>query len=143
MRKILLVRDMQNDFIDGALGTKEAVAIVPKVVDEIKKYNSSDIFLTADTHFENYLETQEGKNLPVPHCIEGSSGWQLHPLIDELFRNGAGDPRRRVSAHDGGGSPPARHGAHPVPRDREHGARSHQARRSALCERLTGGCVIV
>ena len=59
MRKILLVIDMQNDFIDGALGTKEALAIVPKVVDEIKKYNSSDIFLTADTHFENYLETKK------------------------------------------------------------------------------------
>ena len=78
MRKILLVIDMQNDFIDGALGTKEAVAIVPKVVDEIKKYNSSDIFLTADTHFENYLETQEGKNLPVPHCIKNTKGWEIN-----------------------------------------------------------------
>ena len=78
MRKILLVIDMQNDFIDGALGTKEAIAIVPKVIDEIKKYDSSDIFLTADTHFENYLETQEGKNLPVPHCIKNTNGWEIN-----------------------------------------------------------------
>ena len=100
MRKILLVIDMQNDFIDGALGTKEAVAIVPKVVDEIKKYNSSDIFLTADTHFENYLETQEGKNLPVPHCIKNTKGLEINSDVLSVVgscgifeKNGFGCPK--------------------------------------------------
>ncbi len=87
---ILLVVDMQNDFIDGALGTEEALVVLPKVVEKIKNFKGK-IFYTRDTHSAGYLETQEGKNLPVPHCIEGSSGWQLHPLIDELFRNGAGE----------------------------------------------------
>ena len=81
MRKLLLVIDMQNDFIDGALGTPEAAAIVDRVVEEIKKYPASDIIATRDTHAENYLETQEGRNLPVPHCIKGTAGWELHPKI--------------------------------------------------------------
>ena len=64
MQKILVVVDMQNDFIDGALGTKEAVEIVPKVKEKIENFDGKIIF-TRDTHFENYLETQEGRNLPV------------------------------------------------------------------------------
>lgn len=78
--KLLVVVDMQNDFIDGALGTPEAQAIVPKVAEKIKQYveNGDNVFFTADTHFaENYLETQEGKNLPVPHCIHGTHGWMI------------------------------------------------------------------
>ena len=67
----LIVVDMQNDFIDGALGTKEAVAIVPAVIDKIKNFKGK-VIATRDTHTEDYLNTQEGRNLPVKHCIEGS-----------------------------------------------------------------------
>ena len=81
MRKILLVIDMQNDFIDGTLGTQEAEAIVDQVADEIKKYPVSDIIATRDTHTEDYLNTQEGKNLPVVHCVRGTSGWELNSKI--------------------------------------------------------------
>ena len=76
MQDILVVVDMQNDFIDGALGTKEAVAIVPNVLKKIQSFDGTLIF-TQDTHFENYLDTQEGKNLPVKHCIKDSEGWQI------------------------------------------------------------------
>ena len=81
MRKILLVIDMQNDFIDGALGTSEAAAIVDRVVEEIRKYPATNVIATRDTHGENYLDTQEGRNLPAPHCIKGTPGWELHPKI--------------------------------------------------------------
>lgn len=81
MRKILLVIDMQNDFIDGALGTPEAAAVVDRVVAEIRKYPATNVIATRDTHGENYLDTQEGRNLPVPHCIKGTPGWELHPKI--------------------------------------------------------------
>ena len=79
--KILVVIDMQNDFIDGALGTKEAVAIVPKVEDKIRNFDG-EVFFTRDTHETWYLETQEGKNLLVKHCIRGTDGWKLTPEID-------------------------------------------------------------
>lgn len=86
MQDILIVVDMQNDFISGALGTAEAQAIVPNVVEKVKGFTGRVIF-TRDTHFENYLSTQEGRNLPVPHCIKGSDGWQicaeLAPLCTE------------------------------------------------------------
>lgn len=85
MMNILIVVDLQNDFIDGALGTKEAVAIVPKVVEKIRNFEGRVIY-TRDTHEENYLETQEGKNLPVVHCVRGTKGWELHPEI-EAVRN--------------------------------------------------------
>ena len=81
---ILVVVDMQKDFISGALGTKEAVGIVPRVAEKIaqaKKAGKTIVF-TRDTHHENYLDTQEGKNLPVPHCIENTDGWQLDPALD-------------------------------------------------------------
>lgn len=89
MRKILVVVDMQNDFIDGSLGTPEAVAIVENVKDKIRSYDKSDIFVTMDTHAPNYLETQEGKNLPVEHCIKGTDGWKVRPDIDELLQGAA------------------------------------------------------
>lgn len=85
MRKILIVIDMQNDFIDGSLGTKEAVGIVGNVVRKIKTYNEENVFATRDTHPENYLETQEGKYLPVEHCIKGTYGWQIRKEIAELI----------------------------------------------------------
>lgn len=88
MKKTLLVIDMQNDFIDMALGTKEAVAIVPAVKDKIETYrrNGDEIIFTRDTHEENYLQTAEGKKLPVPHCIRGTKGWEI---ADGLYVNGA------------------------------------------------------
>ena len=86
MRKILIVIDMQNDFIDAALGTKEAVAIVDAVKKKIWTYPARDIIATMDTHGENYMETQEGKYLPVPHCIKGSEGWKIRPDIAELLK---------------------------------------------------------
>ncbi len=77
--KVLCVIDMQNDFIDGALGTKEAEAIVDKVSEKIEAYrkNGDTVIFTRDTHFDNYMSTQEGTNLPVPHCIKDSEGWQI------------------------------------------------------------------
>ena len=81
---ILVVVDMQNDFIDGALGTLEAVAIVPKVM--VKMMNFDGLVLaTRDTHGEDYLETQEGKNLPVVHCIKGTHGWEIKDEIQQLL----------------------------------------------------------
>lgn len=80
MKKFLVVVDMQKDFVDGALGTKEAQAIVPAAVETIKKFEGQ-IFVTYDTHFENYMETAEGKKLPVPHCIKGTDGWKLDQQI--------------------------------------------------------------
>ena len=87
MRKILLVIDMQNDFIDGALGTPEAAAIVDNVAAEIGKYPAADVFATRDTHAENYLDTQEGRNLPVTHCVKGTPGWELNPKIAAALGN--------------------------------------------------------
>ena len=81
--KILVVVDMQKDFIDGALGTAEAVRIVPYVKDVIETFNGK-VFFTRDTHFEDYMQTQEGKNLPVMHCIKGTPGWEIHPELDAL-----------------------------------------------------------
>ena len=81
MRKLLLVIDMQTDFVDGALGSAEAVAIIPNVLREIAKYEKSDIIATRDTHPEDYMLSREGKYLPVPHCIKDTAGWQIHPAI--------------------------------------------------------------
>ena len=85
MRKILLVIDMQNDFIDGSLGTNEAVKIVDNVINKIKKYPSENIFATKDTHETDYLATQEGKYLPVEHCIRGTNGWNINDNIQNLI----------------------------------------------------------
>lgn len=87
MKKTLIVVDMQNDFIDEALGTKEAVAIVPNVKKKIEEYaaNSDEIIFTRDTHSEDYLETPEGKKLPVRHCIKGTHGWEI---ADGLYVEG-------------------------------------------------------
>ena len=84
-RKILIVIDMQNDFIDGSLGTKEAEAIVPAVIEKIKEYPKQDVYATRDTHLKDYLNTQEGKNLPVEHCIKGTKGWEIRADIAELI----------------------------------------------------------
>ena len=87
MKKILIVVDMQNDFVDGALGTAEAQAIVPKVADYIRNHADKNtvLLVTKDTHSSNYAETLEGKNLPVAHCIKNSYGWELNPAIQEAI----------------------------------------------------------
>ena len=81
--KLLIVVDMQNDFIDGALGTPEALAILPHVKEQIEGFDGKVIF-TRDTHLDNYMETQEGAHLPVPHCIKGTHGWQIRSELDAL-----------------------------------------------------------
>lgn len=85
MRRILVVIDMQNDFIDAALGTPEAAAIVENVKARIREYPPENVYATMDTHGENYLDTQEGQFLPVKHCIKGSSGWEIRSDIAELL----------------------------------------------------------
>lgn len=82
MKKILVVVDMQNDFITGPLGTPEAMSIVDKVVEKIRGEEWDRIVCTMDTHDNNYLETQEGKKLPVKHCIIYTDGWRIHEKID-------------------------------------------------------------
>lgn len=82
-KKYLIVVDMQEDFVYGALGSKEAQAIVPNVINKIRDFDGEVIF-TQDTHGEDYLETQEGKFLPVEHCIEGSEGWKLIKPLQEI-----------------------------------------------------------
>lgn len=84
MKKILIVVDMQKDFVDGALGTKEAEAIVGNVVNKINSFDG-DIIVTYDTHAESYMDTQEGKKLPVPHCIRGTDGWRLDSKVQEAL----------------------------------------------------------
>ena len=86
MKKVTVVIDMQNDFLTGSLANPDAVAIIPSVLEQIK--SADYVMYTRDTHGENYLETQEGKNLPVPHCVEGTRGWQI---VDELYPNNIAD----------------------------------------------------
>lgn len=86
MKNFLIVVDMQKDFVDGALGTKEAVAIVDNVVEKIRNFDG-EIFVTYDTHFEDYAETSEGRSLPVPHCIKDTEGWQLDKKVAEALEN--------------------------------------------------------
>ena len=83
MQTVLVVVDMQNDFIDGALGTKEAVAIVDNVRKKIEGFEGTVLF-TRDTHYEDYMDTQEGGNLPVPHCIKGTKGWEIREELEAL-----------------------------------------------------------
>jgi len=85
MSKMLIVVDMQNDFISGPLGTPEAVSIVEKVDKKIKAYDEAGglIVFTADTHSDDYLDTQEGQNLPVPHCVKDTEGWKINSELDQ------------------------------------------------------------
>ncbi|MEG2054028.1 MAG: isochorismatase family cysteine hydrolase [Oscillospiraceae bacterium] len=87
--KILIVVDMQNDFINGSLGTKEAEKIVPTVKKKIEKYIQSNdrVIFTRDTHKSDYLKTQEGKNLPVEHCVLGTFGWQITDEFDKYTKD--------------------------------------------------------
>ena len=83
MRNILIAVDLQNDFISGCLGSSEAIAIAPIAAQKIRDF-SGEILFTMDTHFDDYLSSQEGKRLPIPHCIKGTDGWQLCPEIAPL-----------------------------------------------------------
>ena len=84
MKNILVVVDIQNDFVDGALGTREAVSMIDNAVNVINSHNGT-IFVTLDTHTDDYLNTAEGKNLPVPHCIKNTDGWQLNNKIQKAL----------------------------------------------------------
>ena len=84
MKKILVVVDMQKDFVNGALGSADAEAIVPAAVKKISEFEG-EIFLTLDTHYDDYMETPEGKKLPVPHCIKDSDGWRLDERISKAL----------------------------------------------------------
>jgi len=95
--KVLIVVDMQNDFISGALGTPEAAAIVGNVIKRIENSKGELILFTKDTHGEDYLTTPEGKKLPVPHCIEGSEGWEINAVIYAAYLNNAS--KIEVSGH--------------------------------------------
>ncbi len=86
MRRILVVIDMQNDFIDGALGTAEAQAIVENVKKKIRSYEPGNVYATRDTHGTDYLDTSEGRHLPVEHCIKGTAGWEIRQDIAELLQ---------------------------------------------------------
>ena len=86
MKKLLIVVDMQKDFVDGALGTREAVEIVDKVVSKIEDFDG-DIVVTSDTHGKDYMQTREGQNLPVPHCIKGTAGWELDGKVQSALGN--------------------------------------------------------
>lgn len=95
MKRLLVVVDMQNDFVYGALGTEQAQKIVPAVAALVEgaKREGADIVYTQDTHGDDYLSTREGKKLPVPHCLKGSDGWEivspLKPLCGRAFEKGA------------------------------------------------------
>lgn len=84
--KVMIIVDCQKDFIDGSLGTPEAQAMMPRLIEKIKNEPSSTLFFfTRDTHQSDYLETREGKNLPVPHCIYGTEGWAIDSRLAEIF----------------------------------------------------------
>lgn len=84
MSKVLVVVDMQNDFVNGSLGSEDARGILPKVKEKISEYqkNGDIVIFTRDTHGDNYLQSQEGKYLPVPHCIYGTDGWKIVDGLD-------------------------------------------------------------
>lgn len=90
--KVLVVVDMQNDFIDGTLGTKEAQEIVPRVIEKLEKIDKEKtlVLFTKDTHYQNYFETLEGKKLPVEHCIENTPGWKIKKEISQVVDNAPG-----------------------------------------------------
>ena len=87
MKPYLIVVDMQNDFIDGALGTPEAQAMLPCAVERIRCFREGTVIATMDTHTEDYLNTAEGKKLPVVHCVRGTQGWELTPAVKEALGN--------------------------------------------------------
>jgi len=96
MVKFLVVVDMQNDFIDGSLGTEEAVKILPNVINKIKGFDGRVVY-TRDTHEPNYLSTQEGSKLPVEHCIRGTKGWQINEDIKNIMSEADGSTFDKIT----------------------------------------------
>lgn len=96
MKHILVVVDMQKDFIDGALGTAEAAAIVENAAQKIRNFDG-DIFVTFDTHFANYMDTAEGAKLPVRHCIKGTAGWELNETVAKALAEKAYTPVEKIT----------------------------------------------
>ena len=86
MNRYLFVIDYQNDFVDGALGFPGAEKLDAKIADKVRAYGKGHVLFTRDTHFENYLDTREGKNLPVKHCIKGSFGWEIYGETAKALR---------------------------------------------------------
>ena len=87
MKKVLVIIDMQNDFIDGPLGNDECKQAVPAVIDAVNNGGYTDVILTRDTHGDNYLNTQEGRKLPVVHCIKGTDGWQINEKVKTALKD--------------------------------------------------------
>lgn len=87
MKKCIVIIDVQNDFINGALGTKEAEAMLPRLVEKLKNEKDAHLVFTQDTHKDNYLETYEGKKLPVKHCIKNTDGWQISSALVEFLKD--------------------------------------------------------
>ena len=132
MKKVIVVIDMQNDFIDGSLGTKEAQAMLPRLVAKLAREREAALIFTQDTHDASYLETQEGKQLSVAHCIKPSQGWEIAPaLAPYVARAAAVIEKPAVGAS--GGRAQSRAGG-----DRAHGA-LHGYLRHRQCDDPQGG----
>lgn len=89
MKKLIVVVDMQNDFIDGALGTQEAQLMLPKLVKKLEQEKEAELIFTLDTHNQYYMDTQEGKKLPVPHCIKPEHGWKITDALQKFVDKAA------------------------------------------------------
>ena len=89
MKKIIVVVDMQNDFIDGALGTKEAQLMLPKLAEKLEKESEAELIFTMDTHNQYYMDTQEGKKLPIAHCIKPEHGWKIAESLQKFVDRAA------------------------------------------------------
>lgn len=87
MSKLLIVVDAQNDFISGVLGSKEAQAAIPYIAAKLKEYTDEAVVFTQDTHYQDYLEIQEGKYLPIPHCLRETEGWKIYHELIEIVKN--------------------------------------------------------
>lgn len=87
MKKLLIVVDYQNDFVNGSLGFNGAEKLENKIIEKISEYKDNDVIYTLDTHNENYMDTMEGKNLPVKHCIKNSEGWNLYGRLKDLLKD--------------------------------------------------------
>ena len=92
-KKILVVVDAQNDFIDGSLRNEEAIKAIPALVEKIRSFDGDVIFVTKDTHGEDYMDTPEGKKLPVVHCVKGTPGWEINKEVSAALSDSKADVR--------------------------------------------------
>lgn len=128
--KYLIVIDMQNDFITGSLGSKEAEAILPKVIDKVQSYEGTVLY-TKDTHTKDYLNTQEGKKLPVMHCILSEEGWNLDEKLEQVAAKQNGKIYRKPTF-----------GSVELAKDLEHINEKEAIEEIELCGLCTDICVI-